>query len=144
MVFKGANGHCFKDFKTCYIRFEHLFPLWYLCISSDTNLPTISKYPYDGSYVGPCQNNTKQSSVCFILGRNGMGNEILDCGHGAPFLASPYDCHSFYRCFATTAGWNPCFFNFQFFWYLPDYNIFVQIPTLDFSFVLFIFHFFAK
>jgi len=40
----------------------------------------------------------------FYVGRNGMGNEILDCGHGAPFLASPYDCHSFYRCFATTAA----------------------------------------
>ena len=40
----------------------------------------------------------------FVLGRNIPGNEILDCGRGAPFLPSPYDCHSFYRCFTTTSG----------------------------------------
>ena len=32
-----------------------------------------------------------------------MSNEILDCSRGAPFLPSPYDCHSFYRCFAPNA-----------------------------------------
>ena len=37
-----------------------------------------------------------------ILGR-GVGNEILDCSHGSAFLPSPYDCHSFYRCFAPNA-----------------------------------------
>ena len=49
------------------IRFRNLCPLCYLCTSSDTTLPTASKYPHDGSYVGPCQNNTKQSSVCFMF-----------------------------------------------------------------------------
>merc|ERR1712223_997866 len=40
----------------------------------------------------------------FYVGHNGMGNEILDCGRGAPFLPSPYDRHSFYRCFTTTSA----------------------------------------
>ena len=43
------------------------------------------------------------SLVYSFLGRNGMGHEILDCGRGAPFIPSPFDCHSFYRCFSTTS-----------------------------------------
>ena len=31
------------------------------------------------------------------------GNEILDWSHGSAFLPSPYDCHSFYRCFSPNA-----------------------------------------
>ena len=38
-----------------------------------------------------------------IIPGRGVGNEILDCSHGSAFLPSPYDCHSFYRCFAPNA-----------------------------------------
>jgi hypothetical protein len=43
------------------------------------------------------QHYTSKIASSFISAR-GMGNEMVDCSKSS-YIASPYDCHSFYRCF---------------------------------------------